>query len=295
MSGHNSNPGLAPAPVPRSQEQAAATQWMPKEDIDWEEGQREITARQDELIDMLMPRRSAEAHREVPALNEDSINPRMDRQLPGPGVVRQPLSHHMKKDYNKSKESVIRRMSKTRYERVERMISDRTRFNETNEALTEALGRQSELRENTRRFVQSMDRACSTYEAENQRTHILYTTLEAPYDHGASRAALRRRLEEMIGEEGAHLSFDGYIPATHSLAEVPESREIVLEIRTRSGMYIGKSDSLPDANHLIGRGRKFAPVGQGFQEVEFVRPDGTRDSRLVYQIEDIGLAATIDT
>lgn len=287
MSGHNSNPGLAPAPVPRSQEQAAATQWMPKEDIEWEEAQRVDIARQDELIDALMPRRSAEAHREVPALNEDSINPRMDRQLPGPGVVRQPLSHSMKKDYNKRKESLFKGMSKTRFKRVERLLSDRERFNQANDALTTALGQQSELPENTRRFVQAMDRACSAYEAENPRTHILYTTLEAPYDHGSSRAAVLRRLQEMVGEEGGHLSFDGFIPATHSLAEVPDSREIVLEIRTRSGMYVGKSDSLPDANHMIGRGRKLRPVGDGFQEVEFIRPDGTRDKRTVFQVEDI--------
>lgn len=285
MSGHETKQDLTPAPVPRSDQQATtATQWEPEDLIEAEKAQRAQIAHEDAVLDELLPRRSATAQREVPRTSEDAINPRKDRQLAGPEVLRRPLSSRVKKSYSSAKQQVLKGMSKTRYRRVQQMVSDRERFNDVNTALNLTVGRRSELPENLRRYVDSMDRSISTYEDSNDRTHIVFSTLEAPFDHGSSRAAVRRRLDEMIDTGEGRLEFDGYIPATHDLSQVPDSHEVVLEIRTRAGMYLGKSDSLPDANHLIGRGHALRPVAK--HEVQYQRPDGTRGRRTVYQMED---------
>ena len=58
-----------------------------------------------------------------------------------------------------------------------------------------------------------------------------------------------------------------------------------MEIRTTSGAYLGTSDTTPDANHIIGRGRVLRPVS--VQEAEFTRPDGSQGKRMVVQMEDV--------
>ena len=122
-------------------------------------------------------------------------------------------------------------------------------------------------------FVRAVDYAC-------QSAEILCTSLTRFEPEN---------LEEMMknedGGENSTLTFDSYIPASHSIGTLRDSPDIVMEIRTKSGAYLGTSDTTPDASHLVGRGRVLRPVS--VHEASFVRPDGTRGTRTVVQMDDV--------
>lgn len=226
----------------------------------------------------------AESRREVPATRTDSLDPKYAKALPARGKERPMLSSRQKKDLNKSKVTWMENQPPTRMDRARGALNDPRRLEAVNVALRSVVGRKSGLDVATRRHVAALDRSISEFEANNRREHVVYAQLNAPFDHGASREALQRRLNAMAESKGS-FTFDGYIPATHSLGNVADSPEVVMEIRTRSGAYVGTSDSTPDANHIIGRGRTLRV--ESVQSAPFKRPDGSTGQRLVVQMTDI--------
>lgn len=232
-----------------------------------------------------MTERSAEARSEVPTMRTDSINERKSRRLPSPSAERQMLSSNMKKEYNKTKRGWVEVMPHSHFQAMNRTMANRAMLESVNRELNRVVGMRSELRPATQRRVREIDRAIQSFEATNEREHIVYAVLKAPKEHGNSRNALVRRLEALSGDEEATVSFDSYIPASHSLGTLNDGPDIVMEIRTKSGAYLGTSDTTPDASHIIGRGRVLRPVG--VHEASYVKPDGTRGSRLVVQMDDV--------
>lgn len=235
-------------------------------------------------LDEKMTMREADARREVPRLRTDAANPNMDRALPAAGAVRGMLSSNRKKDYNKRKREWATALPKTRHDAMSRTMTNRAALEGVNRELNSVTGAKSELKPAIRRRVERIDAAISDFERTNPREHIVYATLKAPFDRQPSRDALRDRLERMA-QSGSSMTFDSYIPSTHSLGTVAESPDIVMEIKTRSGAYLGSSDTTPNADHLVGRGRTLRPVA--VTEATYVRPDGTRGSRIVVQMEDV--------
>jgi hypothetical protein len=227
----------------------------------------------------------ADARREVPRLRTDAANPRMDRRLPGPGAERGMLSSNMKKRLNKGKVAWVGELPKTRLDAMRRTMTNRQQLEDVNRSLNGVVGMRSELPSNVRRRVARIDRAIQDFEQKNEGQHIVYTVLKPPREHGNSRNAMLDRLRAMSGNPDARLTFDGYIPATHSLGNISDGPDVVMEIRTRSGAYLGTSDTTPDANHLIGRGRVLRPVS--VQDVTYVKPDGDWEMRTVVQMEDV--------
>lgn len=236
-----------------------------------------------------MSERTAEARSEVPRVRTDSINPRKSRRLPSPSAERQMLSSNMKKEYNKTKRGWVEQMPKSHYHAMKRTMSNRQMLESVNRELNGVVGMRSDLPPATQRRVREIDRSIQAFEATNEREHIVYTTLKSPKDHGNSRNALRNRLEAMTknedGGDDSTLTFDSYIPASHSIGTLKDSPDIVMEIRTKSGAYLGTSDTTPDASHLVGRGRVLRPVS--VHEASFVKPDGTRGTRTVVQMDDV--------
>lgn len=235
-----------------------------------------------------MSERTAEARSEVPQTRTDAINPRKSRRLPSPSAERQMLSSNMKKEYNKTKRGWVEQMPKSHYQAMKRTMSNRETLESVNRELNGVVGMRSELPPATQRRVREIDRSIQSFESRNEREHIVYTTLKPPKDHGNSRNALRRRLEEMTkGQEPGEstITFDSYIPASHSIGTLNDGPDIVMEIRTKSGSYLGTSDTTPDASHLVGRGRVLRPVS--LHEATFVKPDGTRGTRTVVQMDDV--------
>lgn len=255
-----------------------ATDESAREDI---RGEARATAA---ALDDTLPMRSADARREVPRLRTDAANPNMDRKLPSPSAERGMLSSNRQKAYNKTKVAWVNKLPNTRLAAMRSTMGDREQLESVNRALHSTTGMRSELQPATRRHVESIDRAISDFEATNEREHVVYSVLKPPFDRQPSREALVRRLREMSDDERS-MTFDSYIPASHSLGRVPESDDVVMEIRTRSGAYLGTSDTTPNSNHLVGRGRTLRPVG--IHEVSYVKPDKTRGTRLVVQMEDV--------
>lgn len=247
-------------------------------------------------LDEIMSTREADARREVPRLRMDAANPNKNRSFPGPAQVRSMLSSNMKKDYSKHKRGWVDGLPKVRRNAVQRVMSDRDSLEGVNRALHQVVSQRSELPTNVRRRVEATDRAIQDFERTNERQHVVYATLQAPKAHGNSRTALRSRLmamSTMAGSEDAQgLTFDGYIPATHSLGNVTDGPDIVMEIRTRSGAYLGSSDTTLNADHVVGRGRVLQPVG--VHEVPYVMPDGSRSTRWVVQMDDVTPDQTTD-
>ena len=235
-----------------------------------------------------MPDRSADARSEVPRTRTESINPRKSRKLPSPSAERQMLSSNMKKEYNKSKRTWVEAMPKSHYQAMKRTMSNRQMLEGVNRELNGVVGMRSELPPATQRRVGEIDRSIQVFEAGNEREPIVYTTLKPPKEHGQSRNALRRRLEKMADNpdsEHSTVTFDSYIPASHSIGTISDGPDMVMEIRTKSGAYLGTSDTTPDASHLIGRGRVLRPVS--VHEASFVKEDGSRGTRTVVQMDDV--------
>lgn len=235
-----------------------------------------------------MSDRSADARSEVPRTRTDSINPRKSRRLPSPSAERQMLSSNMKKEHNKTKRGWVEEMPKSHYQAMKRTMSNRQMLEGLNRELNGVVGMRSELPPATQRRVREIDRSIQSFEAQNEREHVVYTTLKSPKDHGNSRNALRRRLETMSesqDSESSGITFDSYIPASHSIGTLSDGPDMVMEIRTKSGAYLGTSDTTPDASHLVGRGRVLRPVS--VHEASFVKPDGSRGSRTVVQMDDV--------
>lgn len=235
-----------------------------------------------------MSERTADARSEVPRTRTDAINPRKSRRLPSPSSERQMLSSNMKKEYNKGKRGWVEVMPKSHYQAMKRTMANRQMLEGVNRQLNSVVGMRSELPPATRRRIGEIDRSIQAFESQNEREHIVYATLKSPKEHGNSRNALRRRLEAMTEDPNSPdstITFDSYIPASHSVGTLNNGPDIVMEIRTKSGAYLGTSDTTTDASHLVARGRVLRPVS--VHDASFVKPDGTRGTRTVVQMDDV--------
>lgn len=274
------NPNVDTPPAPH----ARGTEWATAGDEAEREAIREETRTTAAALDEAMTMREADARRDVPRLRTDAANPNMDRSLPAAGAVRGMLSSNRKKDYSKRKREWVQTIPKTRHNAMSRTMTDRVALEGVNRELNNVTGVKSELKPAIRRRIEHIDAAISDFERTNPREHVVYATLKAPFPRQPSREALRDRLERMA-QSGSTMTFDSYIPSTHSLGTVSETPDIVMEIKTRSGAYLGSSDTTTNADHLVGRGRTLRPVA--VTEATYVKPDGTRGSRIVVQMEDV--------
>lgn len=283
------NPNVDSPPSPHTRK----ADWENLTDAAQRDAARGETAATDAALSDTLTSREAAARQEVPRARTDAANPNKSRALPPPNAVRGMLSSNMKKDNNKSKRRWLENLPQTRLQAVSRTMTDRENLEGVNRALHSVVGRRSELTPAIRKRVEGVDRAIGDYERTNERQHLVYAVLKAPYPRASSRTALRNRLAEMagrgdtkaVGDSTRDLTFDGYVPATHSLGTIPDGPDVVMEIRTRSGAYLGTSDTTPNADHIIGRGRVLRPVG--VHEVPYIAEDGTRKTRYIVQMDDV--------
>lgn len=270
-----------------SAKNATGTEFVDADQDAEDRQRRNATATGDLINDVMLPQQRADAVREVPRTRTESANPRLNRQFPDPSAPRKMLSSRMKKDYSHKKREWEQSTAKVRIKEVNSVVADHEHLEVLNNALRENLGARSQISGGARRRIEALDRAIQDFEAKNDRQHIVYATMLAPADTKESRAEVRDALRTMAQDDSdsAYLAFDGYIPANHSLGNLAHSQDIVMEIQTRSGAYLGTSDSTPDADHIVGRGRRLKPVG--VRRVEYVTPDGKTRKRDVVQMVDI--------
>lgn len=279
--------GLGPnAPVSPSSEHETQGEWIGEGAAAEAAGERALNQTDADALDETLTLQEADARREVPRLRDDNVRPRKLRKLQGADQERQMLSSNMKKDYSKAKRTWEQSLPKTRRRALDNTMRDTAALEGLNRALRGTHGTKSDLPSGVRRRAEAVDRAIQDYERTNERQHIVYATLRAPKDHPLSRSAVLARLGDMGADANSEpLTFDGYVPATHSLGNVSNEKDVVLEMRTKSGAYLGGSDTTANADHVINRGRSFRVVGT--HDVSYVKPDGSRGTRTVVQVDDV--------
>jgi hypothetical protein len=213
-------------------------------------------------------------------------DPRMDRGLPGPDDMRRTLSSRQRKARSVAKRATQDGLRDTEYRALSRLVTDAAARARINDALSDAAGDVQQLPDAARAEVQRVDRAIAAYERRSDRGHRVYVNLEMPEAAGGGHPL---GVAQAYFPVGTTIALDRFTGGAHTMHEVepPGGGEEmpVLEIATRRGMYLGRSDSLDDTTHVLPRGLRARVVG--FHHAVFVRPDGTPGRRPVMQLQDI--------
>lgn len=216
------------------------------------------------------------------------IPARRRRGLPIPDQIRTPLSARQRNARSRAKRSAQDRLTRSGHREMSRLVSDSDRWTSTGRALTDVAGDAQHLDDAVRARVQRVDRAIRTAEQHNDREHIVYVAVQVPHHPGSSAPA---SVVPGSLREGAVIEFDRFTMTTHTVHQLESTMDegdVVLEIATSRGMYLGRSDKVDDTAHLLPRGLRFEVVSAG--EGRFRRPDGTVGRRTVVQLVDVTTA-----
>lgn len=214
-------------------------------------------------------------------------HPRKARNLQEGDVTRAPLSSRQRKDRSRVKNRVQDELATTQVREVAHLIESPQRWTQVNDALSAQAGDAQQLPELQLRQIQRVDRAVQAYEKANDRSHVVYANCALPGYINSSN--VEGYVRNHLGA-GSVQTFDRFTGAAHCLHEIDlepgrdTSRTIALEISTRRGMYLGRSDSADDTSHLLPRG--IVLHVQGLQRAAYTRPDGSSGQRYVLQMSD---------
>ncbi|MDF3311567.1 hypothetical protein P3H15_42065 [Rhodococcus sp. T2V] len=244
------------------------------------DGAREL----DRMVeDAAFTRARKDLERAFPRTAVPEVSERKRRELPIPDSIRQAPSSRQRKARSVNKNRAQTQLPKVGYTAVQNLITDPDRWDEVGGALSRARGDAQQLEETMRSQVQRVDRAIQTAERFNDRGHILYAAVRLP--HAAPREAVN--LPSTL-QPGSRLEFDRYTGAAHALHELDQTlteRDVVFEIDTGRGMYLGRSDSVDDTAHLLPRGMRFEVISSG--PGRYRRPDGWIGEQMIVQLKDI--------
>lgn len=218
----------------------------------------------------------------------DLGDPRMRRQLPQDGDVRQPLSARQRNARSKDRLTTQRSVPLVQMRAQRDLVTQDERWRDINDQLSEHTGDIQEMSDADQTRVRRIDRSIQAYERRNDRGHVLYSNVRMPgyINHQNLPGFLRNNFTP-----GARVSFDRYTHATHQLHETaghvsdPDGRVAVFELETRRGAYLGQSDKRDNTQHLLPRGMDFEVVG--VHRASYRGPDGATGSRMVVQLRDI--------
>lgn len=226
----------------------------------------------------------------LPLPKSEQLNPNMARSLPGRDEIRSNLSSNRKKDLSRQKNIAFSGMPKQRKVLVFNITEHTGPMERLNRRLAEVVGDVDQLSTYEARRVRSLDLAISDIEKTNRREHVVYAPLFSPDRKPETvlehfRNTLQRNAEMGPSNQRTE-DFDRYVVADHNLANLDRfGGEIVAEIRTTRGSYIGGSDSVKEAEHVLPRGMRYNIIG--IQEnVTYIRNDGSQGQRTVVQLED---------
>lgn len=293
MSGRNKLGPNAAVGTPQGRESQA--EWVDAPDAAEAEAVRAAARTDAAGLDDSSTMSEADARREVPRLRTDSANARMTVDFVAADAVRPALTSRRQKSLNKTKTTQYQTLPRAQRAQLtsatKNIVQSADDLEKLNRTVRNVHGNRFDIEDSrVRQRVERLDRAIQAYERHNEREHLVYSTMRAPKPHGNSLNATLAHLRRDAGDpEAEPLTFDGYIPSSHAPSAVDaDQHSVVLEIKTRSGQYLGGSDSHPEnADHLVARGRSFKVVGVQ-ENVPYEKPDGTRGiHRHVVQLEDV--------
>ena len=233
--------------------------------------------------DSQFTRARKDLERAFPRTTVPEVSDRKRRELPIPDSIRQPPSSRQRKARSVNKHRAQSSLPKVGYAAVQDLVGDPDRWAAVGEALSAARGDAQHLDKKMRSQVQRVDRAIQTAERFNDRGHILYCAVTLPHPVPQQAVNLPSTLQP-----GSRLDFDRHTMATHAVHELDATlgeRDVVFEIDTDRGMYLGRSDSADDTAHLLPRGMRLEVVTCG--EGRYRRPDGSIGRRMIVQLRDI--------
>ncbi len=215
-------------------------------------------------------------------------DPRMQRHLPPPGAVRQPLSARQRNERSKDRLSTQRAMPMVQLRAQRDLVTRPQRWRALNDQLSDHTGDVQALSEADQERVRRIDRSIQAYERRNDRGHVIYSNVTMP--SYINRGNLRGFLQNNF-QAGDRVAFDRYTVGTHQLHETsghvadPDGQVAVFEMQTRRGAYLGQSDKVDNTGHLLPRGMEFEVVG--VHEASYRAPDGSTGTRMVVQLRDV--------
>nr|WP_296774173.1 hypothetical protein [Rhodococcus sp. (in: high G+C Gram-positive bacteria)] len=248
-------------------------------------GQDRRSAR--ELDRMVEEQRFTRARKDLerafPRARVPDVDARKARPLPIPDSIRLPPSSRQRKARSVNKRTAQDQLPASGYKATAQLITEPENWSAVGAALTDVRGDAQHLDEKTRAHVQRIDRAIQTAEQNNDRGHVVYCAVTVPHELPVDAKNLPSTLQT-----GSRLDFDRFTMATHAIHELDPilgDTEVVFEMETTRGMYLGRSDSLDDTSHLLPRGMQWevASTHQG----RYRRPDGTLGRRTIVQLRDV--------
>lgn len=261
------------------------SEYRPSESYDNRARERSSARDLDNMVeDGAYTRARKDLERAYPRSTVREVNERKRRTLPIPDAIRLPPSSRQRKARSVSKHRAQSNLPRVQYKAMSGLISDPQTWVGVGSALTEVGGDVQLLDERDRAHVQRIDRAIQTAERENDRGHVVYCAVSLPHDPPDEAKNLPSTLQA-----GSQIEFDRYTMTTHAIHELEEvvgNREVIFEMETTRGMYLGRSDSGDDTAHLLPRGMQWEVVGS--HDGRYRRPDGSYGRCRIVQLRDFG-------
>ncbi|WAM19176.1 hypothetical protein [Rhodococcus sp. JS3073] len=245
--------------------------------------EREGARQLDRMVeDAAFTRARKDIERAFPRATFPEVSERKRRELPIPDSIRQPPSSRQRKVRSVNKHKAQSQLPKVGYTAVQTLVSDPDRWNTVGEALSKARGDAQQLDEKMRSQVQRVDRAIQTTERFNDRGHILYCAVTLPHQVPQQASNLPATLQP-----GSRLDFDRHTMATHAARELDATlgeRDVVFEIETGRGMYLGRPELVVHPDIKLGRAT-FRPVDDEPEPEETPKQRARRELKLRLGVE----------
>lgn len=220
----------------------------------------------------------------TPPTRVDSQSSRKRASFAGGGDVRGAAPVRVTRDGSAARGKGRKSMSKRSAAALDKLVGDGDAWRQSN-ALLEATGgdmTRPGVSEKAREYVKSVDRAFAAAERHNTRENVVSVPVRSSDVEGFVAAA-----EGGLRSGGRKvMAVDGYSVGSLDASEAARESDVVLEVKTASGVYLGDSRGAKSSKMVLGRGRHLQIVDVQ-RNVETVDRDGVARTVTVIQCEDV--------
>lgn len=206
----------------------------------------------------------ADARRSVPRARTDNLNDASGRTLTPMGEVVERPSVYNHRTNRRNVNRAIARFNPAQKRAASTFIDPQTQAQRNiRDGLNshfENGGTLNDLGAGTKRLVAQLDGAIQKAERENDRNHVVYTSLNI------QNASQPDFLNALARTSGHHQTLLGYTRANHDINKIDGNDDTVyVQIETARGMYVGGEGS---TGHLLPRGIDLEYVDAGEFDVD---------------------------
>lgn len=224
----------------------------------------------------------ADANRSIPRARTDNLNPLSGRHLTEAGETITPPTMHNHRMNRRNANRGIDTFTQAQGEALAAFLNP---ANERQQTIRDGLNSYFEQGNHiddmgpaSQRMVRRLDTAIQKVERLNDRTHVVYTSVNIP----GGRAGRQRFIAAANGGNTTPQTLLGYTLTNHDINKVAgDDDTVVVEIETARGMYTGGDGS---STHLLPRGVTLEVIGARSFDVE--DENGNTTSRTVVQMRE---------